>query len=213
MARLKSPGAPFIYGANVGTIDLRTCQYNYASPEHSLTNTVFAALAHWYRLPVWGLAGACDSKVFDEQASAESMFSIFAALVSGGNLVHDVGYIESGLTSSMEAVAFADEAIAMCRRFARGVEIDEESLAADLIDEVGPGGNYISHMHTAENFRKSHWLTRWLDHQHYTAWKESGSKTLYERLNAAVREILETHKPEPIGADKEREIERLVKTF
>lgn len=210
IAQLKSPGCPFIYGANVGTIDMRTCQYAYASPEHSLTNSIFAGMAHYYKLPVWGLAGASDSKVFDEQAAAEGLFSIFAALLSGANLVHDVGYIEMGLTSSMEMVTHADEMISMCRRFVAGVTLDTDSLAADLIDSVGPQGNYIDKVHTAENFRSQHWLPRFMDHRSYHAWSEAGGPTLYERLNAEVKSILESHEPAPLPDDKKREIRRII---
>lgn len=210
IAQLKSPGCPFLYGANVGTIDMRTCQYAYASPEHSLTNSIFAGLAHYYKLPVWGLAGASDSKVFDEQAAAECLFSIFAAMLSGGNLIHDVGYVENGLTSSMEMVLHADEMIAMCRRFVSGVTIDEASLAADVIDEVGPHGSFIAHPHTAENFRTQHWLPRYMDHRSHHAWTEAGSQTLYERLNAEARRILETHRTEPLPADRAKEIRRII---
>lgn len=210
IAQLQSPGCPFVYGANVGTIDMRTCQYAYGSPEHSLTNSIFAAMAHYYKLPVWGLAGASDSKVFDGQAAAEGLFSIFAALLSGANLVHDVGYIESGLTSSMEMVLFSDEAVAMCRRFVEGVTIDDASLAADLIDSVAPHGAYIDHPHTAENFRAQHWLSRLMDHRSFYDWSKAGGPTLYERLNAEVKAILERHKPQPLPADQVREIDRIV---
>jgi len=210
IAQLKSPGCPFIYGANVGTIDMRTCQYAYASPEHSLTNSIFADMAHYYKLPVWGLAGASDSKVFDEQAAAEGLFSIFAATLSGANLVHDVGYIENGLTSSLEMVLHSDETISMCRRFVAGVTIDEASLAADLIDAVGPRGNYIDQMHTAENFRAQHWLPRFMDHRTFHDWSAAGSPTLYERLNAEVKRILESHEPAPLDDDKKKEIRRII---
>jgi len=212
MAELAAPGAPFVYGANVGTIDMRTCQYAYGSPEHSLTNSIFAALAHYYRLPVWGLAGATDSKVIDAQAAAEATLSIFAALLSGANLVHDVGYVDSGLTSSMEMVLLSDEIIAMCRRFLAGVTLDDNSLAADLIDEVGHGGHYIDQPHTAENFRAQHWLSRFMDHTHFGAWVEAGSPDMYERLNAEVKSILEKHEPRPLPQDKRKEIARIVKS-
>ncbi len=211
IAQLKSAGAPFVYGANVGTIDMRTSQYAYGSPEHSLTNSIFAAMGHYYKLPVWGLAGASDSKIFDGQAAAEATLSIFAALLSGANLVHDVGYIENGLTSSMEMVLFSDEMISMCRRFTGGVTLDDESLAADLIDSVGHGGHFLDSLHTAKHFRTQHWLTRFMDHMHYGAWKQAGGLTLYERLNAAVKDILEKHRPKPLADDVRKELSRIVK--
>jgi trimethylamine--corrinoid protein Co-methyltransferase len=91
------------------------------------------------------------------------------------------------------------------------VTLDDDSLAADLIDSVGPQGNYIDKVHTAENFRAQHWLPRYMDHRSYHAWTEAGAATLYERLNTQVKRILEEHICEPLPDDKRREIERIMR--
>ena len=210
IAQLKKAGAPFLYGANVTTMDMKSCILSYAAPEFALTNSIFAALAHYYHLPVWGLAGCADSKILDAQAGAESAVSIYTALLSGGNLVHDVGYLESGLTSCMEMILLGDELIDMCRRLTRGVELDDASFALDVIDQIGPGGDFLSSDHTLENFRQAHWLPRFLDRRRIHSWQEDGSRDMYDRLNVAVKKILETHQPAPLPDDQAKELARIL---
>lgn len=212
ISQLKRPGAPFVYGGNVTTMDMRTSVLTYASPEFSLTNSVFAALGRYYRLPVWGLAGAADSKVVDAQAGSEATLSILSALLSGGNLVHDIGYLESGLTSSMEMILLGDEVIPMCRRFVRGVALDDASFALDLVDEIGPGGHFLESRHTRDTFRKEHWITRFMDRQRFPAWQTSGGLDMADRLNAAARAILDKHAGPTLSEDRCKEIGKILRT-
>jgi trimethylamine--corrinoid protein Co-methyltransferase len=213
ISQLKRPGAPFVYGVNVSVMDMHSTIYAYAAPEFSLTNSICAALAHHYRLPVWGLAGAADSKTLDAQAAAEAMFSILMAELSGANLVHDVGYIESGLTSCMEMVLLCDELIAMCRRLSRGLELDANSLALETIDAIGPGGHFLDCDHTLENWRTAHWYPRLMDRQRYYAWDAAGRPDMYKRLNTEVRAILEKHTVEPLDDGLRGEVAEIIEAF
>lgn len=197
--QLASPGAPFIYGANVSVVDMATLGYVYGGPEFPLTNAAFADMARYYRLPVWGLAGATDAKSVDAQAGLEAMLSVLLAVLSRGNLVHDVGYIEQGLTSSMEMVTIVDEMIAMARMILRGIPTDPDHLALDLIDQVGIGGQFLDAEHTARFFRTDHFLTRLLDRNPYELWQRAGSKTLEDRANHKVLDILAGHEPAPLS--------------
>jgi len=208
--QLKRPGAPFLYGLNVTVMDLRTTVLSYAAPEFAMTNSIAAAMARHYRLPVWGLAGASDSKTPDAQAGAEAAFSILTAALSGGNLVHDVGYLESGLTSSMEMILLGDEMISMTRRLLRGIDLDDASFALETIDGVGPGGAFIDLDHTRQTFRAEHWIPRFLDRRRHDAWRNDGSPALADRLNAEVRRILKTHQPAPLPVDKAEEIAKII---
>src|SRR5690606_15542891 len=101
----------------------------------------------------WGYAGHSDSCAMDEQAAADATFSALVALLAGHNLVHDVGYLEAGLTTSPEMIVFSAEAIAMMRRFTGGMLLDAESLALDVIHKVGPGGDFLTAKHTLKHFR------------------------------------------------------------
>ena len=210
ISQLKAPGAPYVYGGNVTVLDMRTSVLAYAAPEISLTNSIFAAMARYYKLPVWGLAGASDSKTLDAQAAAEATFSIMAAALSGGNLVHDVGYLESGLTSCMEMILLGDEIISMCRRFIDGFTLDDNAVAAELIDSVGPGGAFRDSKHTRANFRTEHWIPRFMDRRRWELWEAAGGPTMVDRLNEEVRRILDTHTPEPLADDRRKEIDRII---
>jgi trimethylamine--corrinoid protein Co-methyltransferase len=196
--QLAATGAPFIYGANIAALDMRTTACAYGSPEYALASAVFADMARRYELPVWGTAGTSDAKTVDAQAGLEAMVSISTALLSRGNLVHDVGYLDSGLTSSMDLIVVCDEIISMLGALYRGLPMDAEHLALDVIDEVGPAGNFLDTDHTLRFFRTEHFIPRLLDRQNYTKWVETGSKDLGQRARERVHELLASHRPAPV---------------
>jgi trimethylamine--corrinoid protein Co-methyltransferase len=150
-------------------------------------------LAHYYNLPVWGYAGATDSKVIDAQAGIEATFSIMTAFLSRNTLVHDVGYIEFGTTSSMEMLVMANEIIRMTRFLAGGLPINETTLALDATKRVEPGRGYITDRHTLENFRTAQWIPALLDRTYYDDWTQDGARDLSQRANERAREILAEH--------------------
>jgi len=138
------------------------------------------------------------------------MCSISTAILARGNLVHDVGYIESGLTSSMELVAICDEIISMLGMLYRGIATDGDRLAADVVDEVGPGGQFLDSDHTVRHFRTEHFLPRLLDRNNSTKWQAAGSPDLADRANARVRQILAAHRPAPLPAEAEAAIAKVL---
>ena len=137
LANLISEGAPFIYGGGVGPMDMGTGVWSYASPEFMLATSSLSDMAKHYGLPIFSFAGCSDSKIFDEQASLESALWIMMVSLNGGNLVHDVGYIESGLTISYEQLVVANEIVGMVRRITQGFPLNEENMALDLINQIG----------------------------------------------------------------------------
>jgi trimethylamine--corrinoid protein Co-methyltransferase len=203
MHQLTAPGAPFLYGSNVSVLDMRDTVICYGSPEWSLSMAALADLARFYGLPVWGYAGATDSKEVDAQAGAEAMLSIYSAYLSQSTLNHDVGYIESGSTSSMEMILLADEMISMVRYFAGGVAVDGERLALEFIDQANAGSGFLSTSHTLDHWRKSLFLPRLLNRQRYDTWAAKGKTTLSQRLNHMVRNILSKHETQPLPVEVE----------
>jgi trimethylamine--corrinoid protein Co-methyltransferase len=212
-AQFHAPGAPFIMGGVLSTMDMASTIYTYGSPEFSLLEAALTDLSHFYKLPMFSTAGCSDSKIFDEQAAAESMMSILASALSGANLIHDVGYLENGLIGSYEMLVASDEFIAMAKHFVKGVEVNQETLAVDIIDKVGPGGNFVSETHTDRHFREVEWFPKLMDRQNLSNWELSGSKTMRQRVNERVREILSTHQVEPLRDETERTIERIFKKY
>ena len=195
IAQLRRKGTPFVLGSGNGPLDMRTMVATYASPEYMLHCVGMAELAHnYYHLPVWGFAGCSDSKIPDVQAGIESAMWILWTALSGANLVHDVGYMESGLTCSYEMIVLGDEVIGMVRRLLEGFRITRDTLPLDVIDEVGPGGDYITAPHTSEHYR-SVWYPRILDRRPFESWDNAGKPTAGEKARETARELIAMHKP------------------
>lgn len=207
VAQLKREGAPVILTGGVNDmLDMRTSVDCYADP----TNRVMLVeLAQRYGLPVFGLTGCSDSKQPDEQAAAEAAFSILLETLAGAQLAHDVGYLDSGMTNSIEQVVICDELIAYTRRFMKAAEVNDETLALDVIDEVGPDGNFMATKHTHKHFRED-WYPKLFERRNYDTWEKAGAKTMRQRAKEKALDILENHKPEPLSADVLGEIDRIV---
>ena len=197
--QLKSPSAPFVFGAGATCMDMRTMIFSYGAPELQIMNIAFADLAHYYELPFFCVAGATDAKVLDAQAGVEMAVSLLVSALNGCNLIHDVGYLESGLCCSLESVVMAHEIIGMVKRYLAGFEISEATLALDVIDNVGPRGDYLSHAHTVEHLRKEVWYPQLFDRRRYDLWTEAGAKPVDAALRRKALDILSAAQPQPLS--------------
>jgi trimethylamine--corrinoid protein Co-methyltransferase len=195
--QLANPGAPFIYGVGVTVMDMRTMIDAYGAPERYLADVVNAQVAHAYGLPSWGYAACTDSKVLDLQAALEFFGSTLFGMLSGCNLLHDVGYLESGLTASCESIVFGNEVIACARRMLQEVDVNEESLAVESIKRVGFSGTFLTERGTLKHVR-DFWYSSLIDRRRYDPWVNGGRQTMLERLRARVQEILSSHQPIPL---------------
>ena len=197
MHQLKHAGAPFVYGSGLHHMDMKTTISVYGAPEFQLARVAVAEMGRYYDLPTWGYAGHSDSCLMDEQAAADATFSVLVALLAGANLVHDVGYLEAGLTTSPEMVVFTAETISMMRRFMGGLALDAESLALEVIHAVGPGGDFLTANHTLEHFREL-WQPALFSRQRADGWIAAGGKRLGERLREKTVAIMDEHRPESL---------------
>jgi trimethylamine--corrinoid protein Co-methyltransferase len=199
--QLAGKGSPFLFGPNVSVLDMKSTVVSYGCPEWSLTQAALADMRdEIYGLPIWAFAGASDAKRMDAQAGAEAMFSIITAMLSRCNLIHDVGFLEYGSTSSLEMVTMANELVAMSRFFTGGIRVDEESLALEAIRRVatgGPGSIFLMDDHTYEHFMEALFLPKLLDRSRYDSWEKEGALDLYQRCNAEAKRILSEHQVEP----------------
>jgi trimethylamine--corrinoid protein Co-methyltransferase len=210
MHQLQNSGAPFLYGHGVHHLDMKTMVSVYGAPEFQLARVMAAEMGRFYGLPVWGYAGHSDSKLVDGQAAADAQFSVLVALMAGTNLNHDVGYLESGLTSSPEMVVLTNEIISQTRSFMEGVRLDDEALALEVISEVGPGGEFLSHDHTMAHWREL-WLPQLFDRQRLEPWQDEGSPAINERLREMAVGLMDSHRAEPLPGAVENEIERILR--
>ena len=207
--QLEKSGSPFLYGHGVHHLDMKEMVSVYGAPEFQLARVMAAEMGRFYHLPIWGYAGHSDSKVVDGQAAADAQFSVLVALLARTNLNHDVGYLESGLTGSPEMITLTHEIISQTRRFIEGVRIDDEALAVDVIQAVGPGGEFLSHDHSMAHWREL-WLPQVFDRQRLDSWEASGSKNVNARLREKTVSIMEGHRVDPLPAAVEAEIEKIL---
>ena len=179
---------------------MRTAVCVYGAPEFMLHCMGMAELGHYYyHMPVWGFAGCSDSKLPDIQAGIESALWVLWAALSGANLIHDVGYVESGLTCSYEMIVVCDEIISFVRRLLSGFDLSREMMALDVVHEVGPGGSYIESSHTLRHFEEV-WYPRLFDRRTYNPWVEAEKPTAIKIANEVAREAVSTHSPDPLPA-------------
>jgi trimethylamine--corrinoid protein Co-methyltransferase len=195
--QLKRAGAPFVYGTGLHHMDMRTTISVYGAPEFQLARVAVAAMGQYYGLPTWGYAGHSDSNALDEQAAADAVFSVLVALLTGTNLVHDVGYLEAGLTTSPEMIVFTGEVIDMARSFMAGAKLDGDALALEVIHRVGPGGDFLTDEHTIAHFRDL-WQPRLFDRRRAADWRAAGAQRLGDRLRDKTVAIIESHRPQPL---------------
>ena len=190
-------------------IDMRTALLSLAAPEVSLGLAAQAEVAQSFGLPTWGLAGATDSKALDAQAGIESAFHILAQGLAGLNLIHDVGYMDSGMVCSAEMLVMGNEVIGMAKRFIQGIRVDAETLARDVIEKVGPGGHYLQEKHTVRHMRDELWMPGLLTRQHRDVWKAEGAKDMAQRVGERVRDLVESHQVPPLPDKTLAALERL----
>ncbi len=208
--QLRNPGAPFLYGHGVHHLDMKDMVSVYgAAPEFQLARVMAAEMGRFYSLPVWGYAGHSDSKLPDGQAAADAQGTVLVALLAKTNLNHDVGYLESGLTGSPEMIVLTDEIISMTRHFVDGIRIDDETLALDVIDQVGPGGDFLSTDHTLENWQ-SLWVPHMFNRQRLDAWEDAGAQPINARLRTRAIALMDNHQVDPLPAAVEAEIEAIL---
>jgi trimethylamine--corrinoid protein Co-methyltransferase len=194
---------------NTAALDMKTTIVSYGAPEWSLGMGAWTELARFYNLPVWGYAGATDSKVVDAQAGVEIMLSIMTAYLTRCTLNHDVGYMEYGSTSSAELLVIADEVIDLVHYMMKGLTINEETLALDAIGKVRPGGGFLAEDHTLEHWKEAQWAPTVIDRSRYDIWVEKGSRDAFTRANEVVRKLIQEHDVPPLADDVEQVFEEI----
>ena len=202
-----NPGTPVLYSAVPTTVDIRTMDFLFGSVEMGLLNAAISQVAQFYNLPIYSTSGVTDSKIPDVQAGYEKATTALLCALAGSNYVHDcAGLIERGMTVSFAQYVIDNEINGMVMRAVRGIDVNTESLAVDVINKVGPAGNYIAEQHTLKYMRSEFFLPQVSDRQTYHRWKEQGEKDGWQRANEIAEKILANHKPTPIPAEIERQL-------
>lgn len=213
LAQLVRPHSPVIYSGWACVMDPVTSRFAYGAPEFAMgANGLNAAMARYYDLPCYGFGGCTDAKSPDAQAGAEVMMHCVIAGLSGVGLIHDCGYLAGGSVGSMEMAVIDNEVIGYVQRILRGVEVNDETLAVDIIKAVGPQGHFMSQKHTLDNIRKELYIPTLFDRTSEATWMRTGRKEIREAAREKAKKILRDYSPKPLPSDVKQKIGEIVRS-
>ncbi len=207
LSQLVQPGAPIaVPGWNGGPYNLQTMVGNYVLADEQGVPT---SMGKYYDLPVFGLGGSTDSKILDQQSGFEATLSLMTSLLHGANIIHDVGFMDAGLQGSMQMIAICNEILGFLRATTAGVVVNDETLALDVIEELGPTGTYLGHEHTVRHYKEP-FYSKLIDKNPFSVWEKRGSKSMEQRASKMVDDILAKHQVEPLSAEVQAAIHAIV---
>jgi trimethylamine--corrinoid protein Co-methyltransferase len=195
LAQAVNPGTPVIFGSVATNTDLRDLKYIAGSVEMGLLNAAGAQMAQFYKLPYYATGGMTDSKTLDAQSGYESAITNLLCALSGANFIHDsAGLMEFAMTVCYEKYVIDNEILGMVLRAVEGIRVDDETLAYDLIKEVGPGGNFVATRHTRRFMRREHYQPTLSDRNSREDWESRGAMNSWEKASEIVKTILDKDK-------------------
>jgi trimethylamine---corrinoid protein Co-methyltransferase len=207
LSQLIQPGARIVLKPDTDVFDMRTTQVTYGSPEQNLGKVAMVQLAKRYKIPIYSLGGGVESKVPDADAASEAMMSMLLNGQAGATLNQSLGSLAFGMYGSPEMAVICDEMVSMIKRVLDGINVSEDTLALDVIRQVGPGGDYLGQDHTLRYFRKELYTPRLFKRQTIEEWEKAGKKMAHEAAHNRVLQILAKAGPVELlpGADAELE--------
>jgi trimethylamine--corrinoid protein Co-methyltransferase len=210
LCQLINPGAPVLYGAIPSRADLMTMNYCGGAVECGMMNAAIHQLANHVRIPNYNSSGLSDAKIPDAQAGWEKGMTTLLTAMAGSNFIHHAaGMLESMLGVAYEQYVIDDEIIGQTCRVLRGIEVDQERLALEVIDQIGPGGEFMTSDHTFEHMYSEYYLGNGIsDRSDRATWEARGCLDVRERARAKARDILAREPAWHIPAEKEAEIRK-----
>lgn len=203
LTQLVQPGCPVIIGPIPATADMRSGKYLAGTVELGLTNAAITQMAHFYEVPIYNSAGMTESKIPDIQAGIEKAQSVIQVALAGANFIHHAaGMLEDMSTIAYEQFVIDNDLLGMAMQAVRGIEVNDETLALEAIDRVGPGGHYLMDAHTLRHMRAEHYFpSAVFDRQGRDMWEDAGATDAWTRAKEIARRILAEHEPEPLDAE------------
>ncbi|MFH0965991.1 MAG: trimethylamine methyltransferase family protein, partial [Planctomycetota bacterium] len=213
LAQLIRPGCPVFYAPSYGGImDMSAASHAFGTPESALYAACATRLGKWYGLPVDMMMGTSDSKAPDAQAAYEKMMTMLAPALAGADCITQAGaMIGFALLASYEQLLVDNEICGQILNLVRPFEVNDETLAVDVIRQAGIAGHYVSSEHTYKHFRDVMYFPTIADRRNWQEWSADGSKDIIRRAKEKWPKIIAGHKSRGIGIDRRREVDRIVK--
>jgi trimethylamine--corrinoid protein Co-methyltransferase len=210
LSQLARPGAPFVYGSFTSNVDMKSGAPAFGTPEYMQACIIGGQLARRYRLP-YRTSSTNAANCLDAQAAYETVFSLWGAIMGGGNLiVHAAGWMEGGLVASYEKFALDADLLQMIARFLRPVIVDEDTMALDAMLEVGPGGHFFGAQHTLARYATAFYQPMISDWRNNGQWVDAGSPRADQKANALWKKALAEYQEPLLDAAISEEIDLYV---
>lgn len=208
LIQLAYPGAPVFYAAAQTAMDLRSGGYTGGGPEDFLFGAATNVLADFYDIPLSMGSFATGAKEPNWQAGVDNVMSTFMASVVMSDMLLGVGLLHGSRIWSYAQMLMDCEIFDLVWRMMKGVDINEDTLALEVIDAVGPGGNYLAQKHTKRHMRQL-WLPKYMDRRTYNVWEDEQDGAV-EWATIEARKILESHQPETLDERLSSELQRII---
>lgn len=208
LIELAFPGCPVYYAAAQTAMDPRTGAYTGGGPEDYLFGAATNQLADFYHIPLSMGAFATGAKQPDWQAAFDNVFAGLLPALSGADILQGAGMLYGSRIFCYEQLLLDCEIYSAMRAVAKGIPVTDDTLALDVIREVGVGGNFMVHRHTRRHIGEL-WQPRFIDRRPYSAW-EADRKSSREWAAEKARSILETHRPAPLPPGLPAEMSRII---
>lgn len=214
LTQLVNPGNPMVYGGAPMYFDMKNMTTSLNSIETNIIGAAYAQMGKYYGIPVHTYAALSDSKTNDSQAGLETAVSGIVASLAGIDIISGPGMLDFCNTFSLEKLVIDNEICGMAHRLLKGIEFSEETLAAELISEMGSFGDYLSTKHTLKWFRKEPYLpSAVIDRQNFEKWQEKGGKSSFDHARQIVEEILENPKAPALSPEKNEALDNAWRTI
>ncbi|MBT4890625.1 MAG: trimethylamine methyltransferase family protein [Rhodospirillales bacterium] len=209
--QMVNPGAPCVYGGFTSNVDMKSGSPAFGTPEHTKATIIGGQLARRYNLP-YRASNVNASNAPDAQAVYESQMTIWACMLGHCNMMmHGAGWIEGGLCASFEKVIIDAEMLQMMSEFLQPLATDPDSLAVDVIDEVGPGGHFFGTQHTIERYENAFYSPILSDWSNFENWTDKGSKNATQRAHEIYKDLLDNYETPPLDPAIDEELDAFIK--
>ena len=209
--QINRPGTPFVFSCGIAPMDMKTSTRAGGGPEHGLTSAAYAQMAHYYGFPALVGGFVTTSKEPDQQAAYDKFSSAVTPILAGADMIAGIGLLEDCRTIWLEQLVIDSEMAMIVARMAQGIEVNEDTLALDVVHRVGVGKDYLGQRHTLDHFRTEHFMPVISDRSSYDRWFSKGSKSLVDRAADEVRRIFKDHRVEPVRSEVAQTAAALVK--
>ena len=208
LTQLINPGNPMVYGGAPMYFDMKNMTTSLNSIETNIIGAAYAQMGKYYGIPVHTYAALSDSKMNDSQAGLETAVSGIVASLAGIDIISGPGMLDFCNTFSLEKLVIDNEICGMAHRLLKGIEFSDETLAAELISEMGSFGDYLSTKHTLKWFKKEPYLPSGvIDRQNFEKWHEKGGKSSFDHAREIVEEILKNPKAPALSPEKNKALD------